>query len=153
VGYRDDGSMWGDGSTAVDDDEVTLDLPFDLSFDDLPIISVALGILAALIPWWTGITLIYVMSTDYWLFVLAGVFFVGGSVLNLRNPVGMVGQAIGIVLFSIQMLAFYSNDTGPFSPYIEDTGMQLGVLFAVASVVICLIGRLFGVYDDRGIDQ
>lgn len=138
---------------AVDDDELTLDLPFDLSFDDLPIISVTLGILAALIPWWTGITLIDVMSSDYWLFVLAGVFFIGGSVLNYRNPVGMVGQIIGIVLFSIQMLAFYSNDTGPFSPYFHDTGMQLGVLFAVASVVICLIARFFGVYEDRGIDQ
>jgi hypothetical protein len=40
------------------------------------------------------------------LFVFADAFFIGGTVLNLHNPLGRVCQMIGTILFWVQMLAF-----------------------------------------------
>jgi hypothetical protein len=84
---------------------------------------------------------------------LAGILFIGSSVLNLGNPVGMVGQIIGNILFGIQILAFYTSDSGPFSHWIEGSDMHLEVLFAVASIALCFIARSFGACEDRDIYQ
>ncbi|GEM_PF-5955287 len=114
-----------------------------IDFKDMIWTSAIIGLLSAIVPWWTGINLLLALMTTSWLFVLGGVLFITGTILNLRNPIGMLAQVGGLLFFGLEIVfqyLLYHND-----PYFDigDPGIGLGL--ALASVGISYLAyRLEG---------
>ncbi|TFG55106.1 MAG: hypothetical protein E4H30_07880 [Methanomassiliicoccus sp.] len=117
-----------------------------LDAKDLTYLSVTVGLLASIIPWWTGLSLIIGLMSTSWLFVIGAVLFMSGTVLNLRNPVGMVGQIIGAVIFLVELGINYARYRDEFG---VDLGHpEIGIFFAAVSIILCFLALIFGGYEE-----
>ncbi|MCG7844349.1 MAG: hypothetical protein MIO90_02840 [Methanomassiliicoccales archaeon] len=115
---------------------------------DLVMIAVTVGIVSVFVPWWSSVPLVYIFSMPHWLPTIGGVFFVSGTVLDLRNPVGTIGQVAGIAMFLVE--TSYNGDY--YLWWFAGDGAGLGLFLAAASVVLCLLATFAGGYrkrDDR----
>jgi len=132
-----------------DDDEYYISDWIDIQ--DLPYLALALGLLSCFFPWWTGVLFVSDLISAYWLFVLASVLFVCGAVLNLRNPIGMIGQIAGMALFLVEIAIQYFTYRDEYG---FDIGHpELGMLFAIGSVVLTFFSLVYGAYEDEELDQ
>jgi hypothetical protein len=133
-------------------DEIQWPINDYLDGDDLIYLSVTVGLLAAIIPSWSGgISMALGMISSSWLLVFAGVFFVGGTVLNLRNPIGIVGQILGVMLFLMEVGVQYTQHAD--EDWFDIGGPGWGLLFAVVSIVLCFFALMQGGYDEEDFDQ
>jgi hypothetical protein len=112
---------------------------------DLIWISVIFGLLSTIVPWWTGLNLVLALMTTSWLLVFAAVLFITGTVLNLRNPLGIIAQIGGLLSFGLE-IAFqymrYHND-----PYFEIGDPEIGLVLALVSVGISYLVYKLGGYE------
>lgn len=131
---------------------------FDLDEEDAPVISwlmenidakdliwtsVIVGLLSAIVPWWTGLNLILALMTTSWLLVFAAVLFITGTVLNLRNPIGILAQLGGLLFFGLEIA--FQNLNHSSDPYFDIGDPELGLALAFISVGISfLVSRLGG---------
>jgi hypothetical protein len=122
-----------------------------IDIKDLPYLALALGLLSCFFPWWTGVLFVSDLTSAYWLFVLGSVLFVCGTVLNLRKPIGMIGQIVGMALFLVEIAIQYFKYRGEYG---FDIGHpELGMLFAVGSVVLTFFSLVYGAYEDEDNDE
>jgi hypothetical protein len=122
-----------------------------IDIDDLPYLALALGLLSCFFPWWTGVFFVSDLISVYLLFVLAAVLFVCGTVLNLRNPIGLVGQVAGIIVFLVEIAVQYFKHRDEYG---FDIGHpELGMLFAAGSVVLFFLSLVYGAYGDEDYDE
>jgi hypothetical protein len=124
---------------------------------DVILISVTIGIVAIIIPWWGLTPLMYILTgqpyvhvpTENWLPIIGGVLYISGTVLNLRNPMGSVAQVAGIVLFLVEMTS--NGSYYEWWPTSETVG--LGLYLAVISVVLCFLAAVCGGYKNQSGDS
>lgn len=150
-----DEGKWVDGDSEDRDQDEEYELGWEITdwidVGDLPYIAVALGLLSCLMPWWAGVSLAVALMSTNWLFFIAAVLFVCGTVLNLRNPIGMIGQIAGIVVFLIEVAVQYFKYRDEYG---FDIGHpEIGILFAILSVTLCFLSVVYNGYDFEGSDQ
>jgi hypothetical protein len=116
-----------------------------IDFKDMIWTSVILGLLSAIVPWWTGMNLLLALMATSWLLVLGAVLFMTGTILNLRNPIGIIAQIGGLLFFGLE-IAFqylrYHND-----PYFEIGDPEIGLVLALVSVGISYLVYKLGGYE------
>jgi hypothetical protein len=130
-------------SSDLEDAPVVSWLLKNIDAKDLIWTSVIFGLLSAIIPWWSGINLILALMATSWLLVLGAVLFITGTVLNLRNPIGILAQIGGLLFFGLEIAFQHLNHAN--DPYFDLGDPKLGLLFAFISVGISfLVSRLGG---------
>ncbi|MHC1680274.1 MAG: hypothetical protein AB9860_03365 [Methanomassiliicoccales archaeon] len=116
-----------------------------IDFKDIIWTSVILGLLSAIVPWWTGMNLILALMATSWLLVLGAVLFITGTILNLRNPMGIIAQIGGLLFFGLEIVyqyAQYHND-----PYYDIGDPEIGLGLALASLIISYLAYKLGGYE------
>ena len=108
---------------------------------DAILISVTVGILAIFNPWWDGMPSFYTFYLSPWLPALGVVLYICGTILNLRDPMGMIGQVAGITLF---LIGVYNDDN--FYGWLWGHGPGLGLYLAALSATLCFLILVFGGY-------
>lgn len=107
--------------------------------------SVIIGLLSAIVPWWTGLNLVLALMTSSWLLVLGAVLFITGTVINLRNPAGTLAQLGGLAFFGLEIAFRYLNHHGDSS--FDLGGPEIGLALAFISVGISFLVIRLGGYD------
>ena len=107
--------------------------------------SVIVGLLSAIVPWWTGTNLVLALMDTSWLLVFAAVLFIIGTVINLRNPLGIVSQLAGLSLFGLDLTSRYLKHHD--DAFFDIGDPKLGLALAFISVGICLLASRLGGYE------
>jgi len=134
--------------TGLDDDRgEALDfwLLDHIDFKDIIWTSVIVGLLSAMVPWWTGMNLLLALMATSWLLVLGAVLFITGTVLNLRNPLGILAQVGGLLLVGLDIGFQYLNHHN--DPYFDIGDPEIGLALALASAGISYLAYRLGGYE------
>ncbi|MDD1772417.1 MAG: hypothetical protein LUQ09_05800 [Methanomassiliicoccales archaeon] len=114
-------------------------------------LSISMGVLAFLAPWRDDMWMWDLLGSTRWLFVLAAVLFVTGTIYNWRHPIGILGQALGVAFWVVQIKMLM--DSQDYEWYFQSTDIQLGAYLACLSIILCIVAFLLGAYRRNDFDQ